>query len=328
MMNTLNDLYIELRKKLKQAGIEQPEFEAREIVRVLVGKDKNSLMREIHQYVGDRTADNAFAQADKRIAGVPLAYVLGQWDFFGVTLEVNPDVLIPRSDTEILAGAAIAYLRDSAPDGRLLDLCCGSGCVGLAAVSRLPRLSIILADNSPRALEVARRNASGFHGVITIAEVDALLPPPPTLGEFDVIASNPPYVTDAEYESLDKSVKEHEPAGALRGGPDGLTYIRAIVENWHDALKPGGYLMLETGHTQAEQTARLLEERGFTEVVIHKDLRDLNRVVVGRRALPPPPVEDEPEETPEEITEAAPEEEPAEQAPEEPAENAGGDSNG
>ncbi|MDR0249680.1 MAG: peptide chain release factor N(5)-glutamine methyltransferase [Oscillospiraceae bacterium] len=282
-MPTLNDVYLELRKYLKKALIEQPEFEAREILRVLVGKDVSSFMRDIHQYVEDRTAAKALSLAQKREHGMPLAYVLGQWDFHGLTLEVTPDVLIPRPDTEVLADLAISTLREHAPDGRFLDLCCGSGCVGLAVASELPELKVVLADTSVKALEVARRNARELHNIIIITEACAKQPPSPALGEFNVIAANPPYVSDDEYMALEPSVREHEPELALRGGADGLDVIRAIAEHWYFALRPGGYMMLETGYNQARQTAQILQNSGYAEVSAHRDLQDYERVVVARR---------------------------------------------
>ncbi|MCL2003270.1 MAG: peptide chain release factor N(5)-glutamine methyltransferase [Oscillospiraceae bacterium] len=211
----------------------------------------------------------------------PEAYELGEWDFYNITLNITPDVLIPRPDSEHLVDVALEFLRDRAesPDGRrparLLDLCCGSGCIGLAVEANAPGVSVVWGDISDAALAVARSNGCGDARVL-----DALSPPPPDLGVFDAVVCNPPYVAPDD-DALDASVREWEPPVALFGGTDGLDFYRSLLPDWLAVLRPGGLFAVEVGYDGAETVSRMAREAGLTGVTVRKDYAGHGRIVYG-----------------------------------------------
>ena len=220
--------------------------------------------------------------AARHLAGEPVAYLIGEWEFYGLPLDISRDVLIPRPDTEVLVEQALEYLK---PLGqcRVLDLCAGSGCIGLAAASQLPEARVVLGEYSDAALRICRQNIrrNGLSGRVVPMQVNALEKPDRALGEFQCILSNPPYIPKADIEGLDVSVKDYEPHLALDGGEDGLDFYRAIAEKWKDALVPGGRLYFEVGIGQADSVLRIMRAQGFGDIQIIKDLHDIPRVVFG-----------------------------------------------
>lgn len=279
---TVNDLYLHTRRKLVDAGVSMPELEARELVGGAVSIRAGEVMPQGYKYAPEAAMETLDALLEQRLSGIPLAYVLGEWDFLGLTLKVTPDVLIPRSDTEALAMTAIERCKEAGPEPRLLDLCCGSGCVGLAVASRLPDARITFCDISEGAMNVTRENCRGFNGIFSFVIADALAAPPNALRGFDVIACNPPYVTNAEWETLDQEVREHEPRIALIGGEDGLDFYRAVAKHWRCCLDENGSLLFEAGHTQADKVASIMSAAGFADIVKIPDLSGVERVVAGR----------------------------------------------
>ena len=211
-----------------------------------------------------------------------MAYLIGEWEFYGLPLDISSDVLIPRSDTEVLAGQAIEYLK-TLGECRVLDLCAGSGCIGLAAASQVPRARVVLGEWSDGALKICRQNIrrNGLSGRVVPMQANALEKPERSLGEFQCIISNPPYIPAGDIEGLDVSVKDYEPHMALDGGEDGLDFYRAISEKWKEALVPGGRLYFEVGIGQADEVLRIMRSQGFGDIQIVKDLHDIPRVVYG-----------------------------------------------
>lgn len=215
----------------------------------------------------------------RRLAGEPVAYILGQREFYGLTLAVSPGVLIPRTDTETLVEAALARISQQ-QSFHILDLGTGSGAIALAITSQRPLAQVTAIDASPAALEVAQHNAEA----LTLSNVRLLLSDwfAAVAGEtFDVIVSNPPYIA-ANDPHLAQGDLRFEPATALASGTDGLDDIRRIVSAAPHFLKPGGWLMLEHGYDQAPAVRQLLEANGFAEVVSEKDLAGIERVTLGR----------------------------------------------
>ena len=285
-MDTYNDIYLRARRKLRGAGITSPDLEARLIIAHVAGKTREELLSSSRLYVTDyavtRTVDE---MVDRRLAGEPVAYILGEWEFYGLPVVVSKAVLIPRVDTELLAQEAIKQMKIKSRGGqaRMLDLCAGSGCIGLAVAAHVPDCRIVLADDSEQALAVCRANMLKNHlsRNVTAIEADALEPPPALLGTFDLIVSNPPYIPTRELDGLDASVRDHEPLRALDGGPDGLYFFRAITSNWPAILKPGGRIAFECGAGQADAVWAILEEGGFGGISVHKDTQGIQRVVIG-----------------------------------------------
>jgi release factor glutamine methyltransferase len=191
---------------------------------------------------------------------MPEAYRLGEQDFYNITLKVTPDVLIPRPDSEHLVDAALAFLRGR-DNPHILDLCTGSGCIGLAIAKNHPYAAVTYGDISEPALAVARSNGCG-----DVRILDALSPPPPELfGVYDVLVCNPPYVVPDD-PALDASVLDWEPHIALFGGTDGLSFYRSLLPGWIAVLKPGGLFAVEVGYDQAGKVAQMAREAGLADV--------------------------------------------------------------
>lgn len=193
-------------------------------------------------------------------------------------------MLIPRVDTEVLVDVALEHFREREAEApRVLDLCAGSGCVGLAVAAHLPEARVVLADNAPGALYVSRRNVlkNNMLRRVSVMELDALAGPPLLIGAFDAILCNPPYIPTREIEGLDDSVRLYEPFSALDGGEDGLDFYRAIIPKWKDALSEGGLMAFECGAGQAPDVAEMLRRNGFEAVRAFKDTLGIERVAAG-----------------------------------------------
>ena len=282
MAITYNNLYMDVRQELRNAGIEAATLEARELVCYAAGKTRQELMRDSRLYVPTTVEQQARGLVQRHLNGEPVAYLIGEWEFYGLPLDISRDVLIPRPDTEVLAREAIDYLRTQG-ECRVLDLCAGSGCIGLAVASQTPGARVVLGEYSDAALKICRQNIrrNGLSGRVVPIQVDALEKPERTLGEFHCIISNPPYIPRADIETLDTSVKDYEPHMALDGGEDGLDFYRSIVEKWKEALLPGGRLYFEVGIGQADDVLRIMRKEGFGDIQIVKDLNEIPRVVFG-----------------------------------------------
>ncbi len=257
---------------------------ARQLLQHVSGKTQEELLADGDKYAGDAVVEAMQSAVLRIIKGEPLAYVLGEWDFYGLNLVVTPDVLIPRDDTCALAEIAInqALFLDETP--RILDLCTGSGCIGLAIATRVKDAKVTLADLSRQALAVAKKNVTNhkLSGRVSCVQVDAMKEPPVFLGKFDMIVSNPPYVTSQEMEELDDSVKNFEPHMALWGGTDGLDFYRAIAKNFRKCLKPGGYLCFEFGMGQGDDVCEIMTQEGFTVRQRVKDYNDRERACLAQ----------------------------------------------
>ncbi|MBQ2057959.1 MAG: peptide chain release factor N(5)-glutamine methyltransferase, partial [Oscillospiraceae bacterium] len=267
-IKTYNDLYLAARKRLKAAGIEAYDLEARLMISAVSEKSREQFFRDLKLYALGDTEERVETMLERRIAGEPIAYILGEWEFMGLPMKVEEGVLIPRPDTESLAELSIKLLRarNSTQGARVLDLCCGTGCIGISIASAVADARVVLVDNSMRALRTARHNVirNSVQRNTTVIEADALRQPPMLLGRFDIIVSNPPYIPSAEIHELDSSVKDFEPREALDGGEDGLDFYRAIIPRWTDILREGGYILFECGEGQADAIGKMLEKRGFT----------------------------------------------------------------
>lgn len=282
MAITYNNLYLDVRQKLRSASIESATMEARELVSFACGKTREQLIQDGGLYTAPEMEQRTWELVERHLEGEPVAYLIGEWEFYGLPLEVSPAVLIPRPDTEVLVDQAIAYLQ---PQGecRVLDLCAGSGCIGLAVASQCPRTRVLLGEWSEEALKVSRQNTrkNGLNGRVSSMQLDARKPPERNLGEFQCILSNPPYIPEGDIPGLDVSVRGYEPHLALDGGADGLDFYRSISAEWKECLAPGGRLYFEVGIHQAEQVAEIMRTQGFQDLRIVKDLNEIPRVVFG-----------------------------------------------
>ena len=283
MATTYNNLYLDTRQRLREAGVEGAQLEARELLCHAAGKSREQFYRDMALYAPDPVEEKLAALVERRLAGEPVAYLIGEWEFYGLTLDVTPDVLIPRMDTEVLAERAILLARAAGEGARVLDLCAGSGCVGLAVAANVPTCRVVLADVSEAALKICKGNArrNELNARVTCVQADALQKPDAALWDFDVIACNPPYIPTGDLAGLDVSVRDYEPRSALDGGADGLDFYRAITARWGSALRLGGSLLFEVGINQAMDVAALLERSGFEDIQSTQDTQGIPRVVEG-----------------------------------------------
>ena len=285
MVKKYIDLVLETRKALlQQEDMEIADMWAKHLIAHVSGKSVHSLLLDRDAYADDAVIREVQKGLDRLLAGEPLAYVLGEWEFYGLKLMVSPDVLIPRDDTVAVASLAISQGLFLDKDPRILDLCCGTGCIGLAVASRVKDARVTLADISKEALAVAKKNITlnKLSGRVSCVQADALAEPAAFLGKFDMIVSNPPYITGDEMKVLPDSVKDFEPHLALYGGEDGLDFYRSIAKNFAPALKPGGYLVFEFGDTQADDVCAILEENGYTVLERARDYNNIERAVLAQ----------------------------------------------
>lgn len=290
MAITYQDLYSNTSKRLAAQGIESARLEAREILCAASGKTPEKFLQDLNLYTTDAIAETVEAMTVRRESGEPVAYIIGEWSFCGLNFGVNASVLIPRIDTEMLANIAIDRLKkdEEARPGsnfRVLDLCAGSGCVGITIAHRLKNVRAVLVDLSEGALDLCKKNIRRHNLTSRVVHLrgDALQAPSHALGLFDMLVCNPPYIPSGDIPGLDSSVKDFEPLMALDGGADGLDFYRAITRLWMPALKPGGHLIYEVGIGQSEKVAMMLVRAGFENIRITRDTGRIDRVVEGCR---------------------------------------------
>ena len=284
MATTYNNLYLDIRRQLKAAGVENAQLEARELMCYATDKSREQFVRDAGLYVADCVEKRIHDLVDRRLAGEPVAYIIGEWEFYGLPLDISQDVLIPRMDTELLAERAILLARAAGEGARVLDLCAGSGCIGLAVAANVPTCRVVLADVSEGALRVCKQNVRrcGLNAQVVCMLADAMQPPAPTLWDFDVIVCNPPYIPSADIPGLDVSVKDYEPHMALDGGADGLDFYRAIAERWGNALRLDGSLLFEVGIGQAGDVEMIMAKNDFSDIRTYQDTAGIWRVVEGK----------------------------------------------
>ena len=285
MVKTLSQLYLDARRALlAHEDAQTAGMMARNLLCRFSGLTQEEILANPGRYMNDRLTHQMDDAVERLLKDEPLAYVLGEWDFYGMTLQVSPSVLIPRDDTCAVAELAIRKALFLEQDPRILDLCCGSGCIGLAIASRVKDAKVTLADLSMEALAIAKENTglNRLGGRVRCVQADATKKAPAFLGKYDMIVSNPPYVTGAEMQALPHSVRDFEPEMALYGGEDGLDFYRAIVENYTPALKKGGFVCFEFGMGQGDDVCRILEENGYTILERTRDYNDRERAVLAQ----------------------------------------------
>ena len=274
---------------LAASGCPDPEIDARWMAEDTLGMTRTDLKFEGGRAIPEADLQRLEAMLERRRAGEPVQYILGSADFMGLKFEVGPDVLIPRQDTETLVEAALIALQGlgdgpSGPSGRsglaVLDLCAGSGCIGLSLASLAPHAAVVLADVSREALEVARRNAHALGAKVELRHGDLFA----AVGRerFDLIVSNPPYIPRGDLAGLQREV-QYEPRLALDGGPDGLEFYRRIAQGAGNHLNPGGAIYLEVGAGQAPDVLEMMRAHlPCVEAGTIRDLNGIERVVYAK----------------------------------------------
>jgi release factor glutamine methyltransferase len=262
---------------LNRAGIAEAKLDARLLLECACGTDHSVLFAHPDREVSKEELAKYNAFIERRAKREPVAYILGSWDFMGLTFKVNSDVLIPEQDTEILVEEAMRYLEDRM---RVLDLCTGSGCIALSLLRYTNDTQAVATDISESALMVARENADtlGFSDRAKFVKTDLF--PSEDMGKFDIIVSNPPYIASQVIDTLAPEVKDYEPRLALDGDEDGLAFYRRIVDNVPKYLYSSGYIFLEIGYDQGQAVAQMLESKGyFHDIEVIKDYAGNDRVV-------------------------------------------------
>jgi release factor glutamine methyltransferase len=280
LVKTYSQLYLDARRTILLVDDSQSAaMVARQLLCFVSGKTQEQILADRDLYASEDISAKLDFAVSRYVKGEPLAYILGEWEFYGLPLYVTKDVLIPRDDTCAVTTLAIdqAMRLESTP--RILDLCTGSGCIGLAIASRVKDARVTLADISREALAVAKRNIQRNHltSKVTCIQANALEKPSHVLGKFDLIVSNPPYITAEEMKELPHSVDGFEPHLALYGGEDGLDYYRRIAKSGPKYLQKGGMIILEVGDGQASDVARLFTDAEYT--IIIKDMMGKDRFV-------------------------------------------------
>jgi len=285
LVKTYSQLYLDARKAIMATeDMQSAGMLARQLLCHVSGKTQEQVISDRELYASEEICQQMESLTKRLIDGEPLAYILGEWEFYGLPLYVDKNVLIPRDDTCAVAALAIQKAQFLGQGPRILDLCTGSGCIGLAVASRIKDARVTLADISKEALAVAKKNITRNHlsGRVSVIQADALQKPSAFLGKFDMIVSNPPYITAQEMQELPHSVSDFEPHLALFGGEDGLDFYRAIAKNYAQALKPGGYLCFEFGMGQGDGVCRILEENQYTILEQTRDYNDIERAVIAQ----------------------------------------------
>lgn len=275
---TLQQIYREGKKTLERAGIAEAELDAWYLLEYVTGISRASYYGDPGRVVSEEDLCRYRECIEKRAVHIPLQHITGEQEFMGLSFRVNDQVLIPRQDTETLVEEALKYAM---PGMRVLDLCTGSGCILISLLHFCPGLTGVGSDISAEALKMARTNGQRLHVEERAQWLCGDLFEKVT-GAFDLIISNPPYIRSAEIEELQEEVRLYDPRIALDGAEDGLLFYRRIIEESKSYLKNGGRLLFEIGCDQGRDVAELLENAGYTEVSVKKDLAGLDRVAAGR----------------------------------------------
>jgi release factor glutamine methyltransferase len=267
---------------LKSRGSTSPRLDAELLLANVLGIDRIGLIVDAERPLAKDELARYRGLHQRRRAGEPVAYLLGQREFFGRLFRVDRRVLIPRPDTEVLVEVALERTRHLSLSARVLDLCTGSGCVAISLACERPTTRVLAVDLSEGALAVAADNAIRLNAIQAMGLLRSdLFEGVPASARFDLVTANPPYIADAEVETLVVDIKGFEPRLALAGGPDGLALVRRLVADAPARLAPGGVLAIEVGAGQAGDVAALFEHAGLSAIERRRDYGGHERVVSG-----------------------------------------------
>ncbi len=276
---TIFEAYNSTKKKLEKAGIEDYVFEAKQIIKHITGLNATQILSSYNRPLTQYQENNLIALVHQREVRYPLQYIFGEWDFYGRSYYVGPGVLVPRADTETIVEACLEFLKDS-ENPEILDLCAGSGCIGITLAKEIPTAKVTMVEKYQEALRYTEKNIERNEAFNAVALQGDIFEKCGAGKQYDLIVSNPPYISDEEMKIVSPETK-FEPETALKAEDDGLEFYKAITENYRDSLKQGGMLCFEIGFSQAEKVKEILEKAGFSEIDIKKDLDSNNRAVSG-----------------------------------------------
>lgn len=282
MKISLRDVYSDIKNTISPQT-EDAAFEAKELLQAVFGVSRQDILLGRETEVESKQLDRLCELARRRASGEPLQYLLGEWDFYGRTFSVGPGVLIPRADTEPLVEKTLDFLKGK-PNPRVLDLCTGSGCIAVTIGAERPDAEVWAVEKSPEAWFFFCQNNEKYGGRVHGVLADALADIPILPVEFDLIISNPPYLTAEEMADLQPEVQK-EPAMALDGGEDGLSFYRQLTSRYRGFLKPGGMMAYEIGMGQEHAVCEIFLQNRLDSVCQTKDLHGIIRVVTAENKL-------------------------------------------
>lgn len=270
--------------KFENSGIQMARLEAEMLAAHVLRCERHHLYLNRELSMGSEQLNTYYKMVEERCLGKPIQYIIGYREFMGLSFKVDKNVLVPRCDTEVLVESALERLPS---DREILvaDMGTGSGAIGVSIAHYMPNAKVLATDLDEGALGVASANAK-MHGVedrVEFLKGDMFYAfGAESLGMFDAIISNPPYIPTGEIATLSRDVSKYEPRGALDGGEDGLDFYRQISSKGHLFLKEGGFIALEVGYGQAAPVSKILQNRGsYTDVCSIEDLSGIERVVIA-----------------------------------------------
>ena len=278
MSKTIFEAYNDCKRQLSAAGIEDYVFESKQIIKHITGYTNAQILTKYTQPLTEFQENNLTVIIKQRLIRYPLQYIFGKWNFFGRDFFVGPGVLIPRADTETLIDVCLETIKEK-PNAAVLDLCAGSGCIGITLKGECETADVTLVEKYEDALKYLKKNAEHNGMPVNIVSGDVLCGDCAD-GKYDLIVSNPPYISDGDMQNLQTEVT-FEPKTALSGGDDGLDFYRAIVKNYKNSLNVGGVMAFEVGIKQSESVADIMKTAGFKNVSTRADLNEVDRVVFG-----------------------------------------------
>ena len=273
---TVFHVYNETKKALKEAGITPANFEAKQIIRYVTGYTNSEILSRYNEQLPPLKIMAVNSIVNRRLQHYPLQYILGEWSFYGLDFYVGEGVLIPRADTEILVETAIDFLKDK-KGAAALDLCSGSGCIAVA-ISKNTDSTVDAVEKYEAAYAFLEKNIKRNTAKVTPILADVFKFQPDK--EYDIIVSNPPYVSAKGMDIIDTETS-FEPDSALYGGEDGLLFYVHIASRYKKYIKKGGMLALEVGFDQSGEVIKILENNGFTDIGVKNDYGGIQRVVFG-----------------------------------------------
>ena len=281
---SIAQVLVEAAQVLRRAGVPEARREAGSLLAHAIARDRTFLITHADELLSSDDTNRFRSVVERRAAGEPLQYITNRQEFFSLDFEVTPDVLIPRPETELLVETALELLKET-EQPFICDVGTGSGCIAISLLHEQSRARVVALDISPRALQVAARNAAR-HNVrdrLSLVASDCFSALESSNVRFSMIVSNPPYVAASALDGLQREVREHEPRVALSPGADGLSVIKRIVADAPGFLNSGGHLLLEIGFDQHEAVRELFNEEVWQLLDIHKDLQGIPRTVAVRK---------------------------------------------
>ncbi len=275
---TIFEAYNDCKKQLKSANVEDYVFESKQIIKHITGYNNAQILTKYTQPLTEFQQNNLTVIIKQRLIHYPLQYIIGKWSFFGYEFFVGPGVLIPRADTETLMDVCLETVM-AKENPRVLDLCAGTGCIGITIKGEVPSAEVTLVEKYDEAISYLQKNIE--HNAVDVNMVKGdVLNTDGADGLYDLIVSNPPYIDENDMSNLQPEVT-FEPPTALAGGADGLSFYRHIAKEYKKHLKADGVMAFEVGINQATDVADIMRQNGFKNVATREDMNGVRRVVFG-----------------------------------------------